>query len=354
MAEEKRREILHIAKTQQLAVQEPPAEERRDPDAKAPVATPELNPRNRAAAEIAARSNIDRDAEAKETIPPGEEDARRDADPEDPEIRNAAGDTDPQPLPSAPAVEAAPAAAPSGFDTEAEYDLIVDGKPIKVKGSQIIDTGRRSIQKEVAADQRLEMASRLLMDAQARAAQPPSGAPPAAPDKSFLDIAQEIQFGTTEQAAARLEKFRADVIAAATKEAAKVVPGISADQLAFQKSVDFVQSEYADLLADPYLKPLFFSEETRRRKAGDRSGYTDLYKSIGEDLRKHFNRPKVGAPAAPAPTLVQRREAKEAAPAAPKLASVRLSGGEAKKPATREEIIARMQESRGMNALTKH
>jgi hypothetical protein len=348
MAEEKRREILHIAKTQQAAVQEkaPEAPERNE-DAIQPAPTPELNPRNRAAAEIAARSNADRDAEAKETIPPGEEDAARLASEEQEPLPGE--EPAPEPAPVAAAPETSPEApkTPTGFDTEAEYEILVEGRPTKVRGSQILERGRMAIQKETAADYKLELASRLLREAEAKVPKEPQ-----VPEKSYLDAAQAIQFGTTEQAAEVLKGFVSKAVSEAMQGATKVVPGMTQDQVQFQKAVDFVQSEYKDLMEDPYLKPVFFAEEQKRRTAGDTRSYTDLYKSIGEDLRKHFNRPK--AVSAPAPTLTQRKEAKEQAPQAPKLASVRLTGGEAKKAPSREEIISGMRESRGMNALTKH
>lgn len=341
-------------------------EPRRDEDAIQPAPTPELNPRNRAADEIAARARLTREAEAQETIPPGAEDLARNAaevEP-DPEVPNVAGDSEPQPLPERDeggrfsGADKVVTAAPAGFDMEAEYDLMVEGKPVKVKGSQIIDMGKRGIQKELAADYKLELASNLLKDAQARA-QPVAPAAPLPPEKTYLDAAQAIQFGTTEQAAEVIRGVVSKAVQEATQHAVKAVPAISQDQQAFFEAKRLVDTEYGDLMADPYLKPLFEAEETKRRKAGyvvGRDGsYTDLYKSIGEDLRKHFNRPKVGAVSTPAPTLTQRREAKEQAPSAPKLASVRLSGGgDAKKPPTREEIIAGMQAQRGMNALTKH
>ncbi len=337
--------------------------ERRDDEAVPLAPTPDLNPRNRAAAEIAARANATRTAEASETIPPGAEDLARQEFEPDPEIQNTAGDAEPQPLQGKPRddagkfVSAEPQAetpkAPAGFDAEAEYDLMVEGKPIKVKGSQIIDMGRRSIQKELASDYKLALASDLLK--RAEQAQPSKDVAPLVPEQEFLDIAQAVQFGTTEQAAGKFKAVVDKAVTAAVQQVVKAVPAISQDQAAFMEGKRLVETEYADLMADPYLKPVFEAEEVKRRKAGYQGSYTELYKTIGEDLRKHFNRPKVGAAAKPAPSLEQRQEAKASAPSAPKLASVRLSGGgEEKKPATRAEIIEAMRESRGQNALTKH
>lgn len=337
-------------------------------DAPAVAPTPELNPRNQIAKDIAARANVDADVNAAETVvetddegnevvasaPTEEEES---ALVEEPPVELAATE------PAAPAPE--PAAA-NAFDPEGEYTLTVDGKPIKFKGSQIVERGKQALQKESAADFRLELASKLLLEAQARAAQPPQGAAvvaqPAQPaELSDEQLAEIIQFGTKEQAAQAIKAIRQQPQQQdGVKAMVEKLPQVVQDQIAFQSAVTWVQAEHGDLLTDPYLKPLFFMKENEMRKAGDARPYKEVYQEIAEGLRTHFNKPKTAAAqqAAAPQTREAKQAAKAAAPAAPKLASARMEAAAPDKPKSREEIIAAMAAARGQGprrgAQTQH
>lgn len=343
--------------------------------------TPDMNPRNQALKEIAARANADADRDAAETVtvtdddgnvvtpqaaePAVEEPA---AEPTEQETPAVAPEAHPE-MGSEPA-QAAPAQA--AIDPNAEYEIQVDGVPTKIKGSSILSR----VQKDSAAEYRLQLATQTLEEARRQAAAmqtqptPPGAAmtpatPAATPESTLSDkeLAEMLQFGGPEQAVKAVAELRRRQAPAVTlddvkKLLAEETPRITSHEMAFQEATRFAKTEYADLLADPYLARLFYTEENRLREAGNNKPYGDLYREIGDGLRKHFNRPKpTGAnpsaqtptkPAAPAaPTAAQRQAAKAAAPAAPRLASARLDGGEAKAPKTREQIIRGMQESRG-------
>jgi len=328
--------------------------------------TPQLNPRAQIMADIAARSNAQADVDAAETIQATDENgdiapvatqtaSETPVEGEDEPSTPVEADT-PETPPAAPIEAAKPT-----FDPDAEYDLTVDGKVIKVKGAQIIERGKMHIQKETAADYKLELASRLLQEAQARSAPPPAPAPAAVQQLSDEQLAEMIQFGTKEQAAQAITLLKGNANSATANEGvqramAEKLPQVVRDQIAFQEGVQFVQGEYADLLADPYLKPLFFMKENQMRQAGDTRGYKDMYRQIGEELRTHFNRPKTtsAAPAAAPQTREEKVAAKSAAPAAPRLASARLEGAAPVKAPTREDVIAKMQRSRGQSMPTTH
>lgn len=306
--------------------------------------TPELNPRLQILREIAERSNLQADSDAAESIPVMDEDGNPT------EIESAEIETQPEesaappetPPQTKPAETSAPVEVADQFDPDKEYDLIVHGRPIKVKGSQIIEQGRVAIQKETAADQKLQKATQILEEARALAQAQKTPPPPQLTDE---ELAQIIQFGTPEQATAAIKLIRGNPQAEQQKfqEVAQSLPKVVSDQIAFHEAATFVQSEYKDLLADPYLKPIFFNRENELREAGDTRPYKELYKSIGDELRKHFNRP---APTT-AKTMEEKREAKANAPAAPRLASARMESTPEKKPPTREEIILKMQQARG-------
>ena len=331
-----------------------PVEEKNDLVLLAP--TPELNPRNQILKEIAERSNADANTDAAETTSQiNDEGESVEAEPtEEAEPVEAAAEETTEPVET---IEPVPE---SEFDPNKDYDLTVNGKPIRVKGSQIIERGRMALQKETAADQKLELASSLLQEVQAKlAAQPAQAVVQQQPQVSVSDeqLAEIIQFGTKEQAALAIAELRRGGKETETAQQlmARQIPQVINDQLSFHEAAKFVQTEYGDLIADPYLKQLFFMKENSLRETGgvdgrgDKRPYKELYAEIGNDLRTHFNRPK--APNVSSIQTPKTREekvaAKAAAPAAPKLASARMEQAGEKKALSREEIIQKMQAARG-------
>lgn len=322
----------------------------------APAPTPELSPRARSEKELNLAANKRRVIEASEPLPPA-----------------AGEETLPPPVPTSetPAEEAAPAAAtvPAVVD-DPEVDLVVNGKITKVKQSQILDVGKRAMQKDYAADMKLEIASKLLREAEERVGkQPPSpeGAqPPATPlkpsvaEKSDAELAELLQYGTKEQAASAIAEIRrrdsgVDSQRTVQEFIQKQLPDLVSSQLDFHSAVRAAQAEYKDIFADPHLTTLFHVEEHRLRQSGDARPHSELYRDIGNGIRKHFKLPEPGKN--PGPTLEQKRETKAAMPAVPRSASARTDPGEAQKPLTpdqaRERALDAMRKSRGYNETLK-
>ena len=330
-------------------------------EAPPPAPAHETNPRWRAEKEIAAAAAARREAEAAERIP-GMEPA-------------------PAPVAEVATTEAVPATeaevpaegggrveeAAKAIDPNAEYDLIIDGKPVKVKASQIMETGQRALQKELAADQRLELATRMLEEAKRRAeGQPPvpTGAQPtgkteSAPTtgKSDAELAHLIQYGTQEQAGEAIAEIRRRDSSTVTQDSlqefiVQQLPAAVSSQLAFHQAVTSAKDEYKDIFADPHLTTLFHVQEHQARQAGDVRSHSDLYKAIGDGIRSHF---KLAAPTkANGPTIAEKKVAKAAAPSVPKLASVRIEtpGGPPKTPEeVRDGVLAKMKAARGQGKL---
>lgn len=325
------------------------------------------NPRLRAEREIAARRVKDLEEETGNKHS-GEPSALEAADGAPP----AQVPAEPPAEPPAPAAEPAPepVAAKPAFDPDAEVELLINGKPVKVKGSQIIDTGMRALQKDFAADQKLELASKLLDEATKRAqgqpspqgdAQPAGSAVVTAPAgvtaKSDMELAELLQYGTKEQAAQAIAEIRRRDAKAAPEESVqelltKHLPAAVSAQLTFHEAIRTAQTEYRDIFADPYLTQLFHIEEHKARQAGDARSHAELYKAIGDSIRDHF---KLKAPAAPAgPTLDEKKAAKAATPPAPRLASVRLDKAPDPKEPSREDILAKMKSTRGQGKLNPY
>ena len=269
------------------------------------------------------------------------------------------------PLESAAAAPTTPAGEAT-FDQTKEYEVIVDGHKMMVKGDKIIEMGKRTIQKEAAADLRLRLASKILEEAQAKAATMTQGVtqqPPAAQPKdeglNEAELAEAIQFGTKEQAAAAIKKLSAKQGQQVTPEQVmnfvrQNIRGEVAKELEFNEAAKFVGSEYGDLMANDYLKRMFFAEEDRLRRGGDQRSYKELYGAIGDDLRKAFKLVKPSASETPATTMAQRKEEKaRTTPPVPRTAAARLDAPATAKPLSQLEILNDIRKARHQPTLNQ-
>lgn len=333
---------------------------------------PEANPRNIALNEIAKRVAEVHKTEAQETLPEINEENIQPvaAEPAPAPTEPAAAEpSEPVASPEVSSTTApAPAAAPNEepIDPKKLYKLIVDGVEVEVPGQKIIDAGKRTFQKETAADYRLKMAEELLRTAEARAAaasQPAQPAPAPKPaEPSLADLAQAIQFGTPEQAQEALKILQARQTPAIDPQKLLVAVRAQArDEYNFQNAAEFVKREYPDLLANDHLKRLFFAEEQRYRTPkeqgglGDTRNYQEVYRAIGDDLRKAFNLQKPGtAPSNPSTATAKgRQEMKANMAPAPKTAASRLQEATQRTAAkSTGDIIAGMAAARGQGRLT--
>lgn len=352
-----------------------------------------LSAREQALKEIADRRRVEADAEAAESVPEVDENGNPIVKTDPPAAEEKEGEeelsleeagrvaseaaaAEDNEDPDAPS-SASPSEPPSPpqFDPEQEYELVVEGNKIKVKGSQIIERGRATLQKEVAAEYKLQLASELLEEAKRRAAVPPPGGP-AAPEerpngKTPTDeaddakLAEQIQYGTKEQAMEAIKQLRTSGRGAEPEQVMQFVsqqlgPRIAAE-IEFRNAAEMVKRDYSDLMGNDYLRRLFYVEENRRRapKAeggeGDTRTPSELYRSIGDDLRKAFNLKPQQAPkpSSPAPkTLDEKQKAKEKTPVVPSPASARVEGKGPSRPPTHTEIIDKMRKNRHQRPLT--
>jgi hypothetical protein len=341
-------------------------DQQNDPEYRKP--NPQENPRNIALKEIASSVAEQHKVEFAETAPSIDDDGNVTPAPEAAPAEEAPAEEAPAEEPAAePVAEVAATPEPvqDAIDPNKKYKVKVDGMEMEVPGKAIIDAGYRTFQKETAADYRLKMASELLKEAQAKAQgaiQPdvPKPAPTQAPsEKSDAELANEIQFGTPEQAATAISQLRTRGVV--TQEqvqqfAAQQARIAAKDELQFQDALNFVQSEYKDLLSNAHLKDLFFLNENKARAAGDKRPYKELYKAIGDDLRSAFKmtKPQAGANAAPTPTgtVAARQALKRDTAPVPRTAASRMSeAADSVKVKTHAEIIAGMAASRGKTQL---
>lgn len=184
---------------------------------------------------------------------------------------------------NAAALAANQPAAPASSDDQM-ITLIVDGKEVTRPLSEVLDAGKRYLQKDMTADERLVEATRILKEANEKFGKPqpaerPSEALPVEDDDAAL--ARAIQLGSDEEARAAIAKLRKS----GRTDDTSITSMIDA-RIEFREAAAWVNNEYKDLLEDPLLGDVFRNKEVELRRQGDKRPYRDLYKDIGDGLRK--------------------------------------------------------------------
>ena len=171
----------HVELSSQAEPDTKPDHGERDGDGTMPESNAKMGDRARVLKDIAARHNAQAVADGNESFTHRDDDgnevetAQSAAEPEGKDL-----DADPQEqTPDAGGTEPVAAQpAPAEPAPEETRTIIVDGQQVQVPLSKIMEMGTRTLQKEVAADVRLNQASQLLAEAKriAEGQQPPQGA----------------------------------------------------------------------------------------------------------------------------------------------------------------------------------
>lgn len=303
---------------------------------------PVPNPRNEMLAEIARKTQQERDEEIRAS---GGEVVDTKA-PEEPEQKEPEAQEPEQVV--EPVAETAPEAA-----KEPEPELVtvkVDGEIRQVPKDKIYEAGLRAVQKESAADKRLEEATRLLKEVESRLTQvTPQQNPNPSPQPSVGEwddsiIAYALEHGNEEQKTEAVRQLRGRQQQQATPEQiAAFAEARVLDKVDFQTSAQWFTDTYKEVVKDPYLLQLAAIKEDQMRKAGDNRSRKELYKEIGDSLMQW----RGGA--VPTTTLEQKREQKATITNLPS-ASVRKAAPETQKPKSPSDIIEDMRKRRGQAA----
>jgi len=233
-----------------------------------------------------------------------------------------------------------------GQPAERMVKIKVDGREQEVPESKILEEGRRAMQKEVAADKRLQEATELLRQAKeqfGQMAQP--SAPKQTRDLSRMDdleLARRIQMGTEDEAAEAVAVMR-DRETVSPDNVASMVESRVLAKLKFEE----VRNEYSDVLDDHYLQQLAVMEDQRMIAEGDSRMPHERLPDIAKTLREWRGPKSTGKVVVG--DLEQRRSAKAAAASIPSAHGKKSAAQSEQKPQTREQIIEEMRKARGQS-----
>jgi len=240
--------------------------------------------------------------------------------------------------------------------------IIVDGQEQEVLLSEIVDAGIATLQKQAAADSRLEEAARLLREAQ-EVAQPPDteeGVDTKEPQKDakldsakIRELTEAIQYGDEEEAGKALE----EIISMRGREPETTIPPVGdivtrvRDELRMERIMDQLhappeQGGFGDLAKDPKLIAIANWGINKAIQAG--APYTwETCRKACQDTRDWINSFKPEKPSAKN-ELQAKRERKKASIDEAKSAAVRdTKTTKEPKPQTTSEVIAEMRKARG-------
>ena len=239
--------------------------------------------------------------------------------------------------------------------------IVVDGKESEVLLSDIIDAGKRSLQKESAADSRLEEATRLLKAAQGKIPLPreedeekEEKVDPAQDDKSkrqarIKELTEAIQCGTEEEGEAAIEEIMGSM---ATQK--QVSPDEIKNQVKEELRVEQINERlqaspenggFGDLIKDQRL--VDFANQAIDKALSEGKPYTwELCQEACQGVRDWVDSFKPEA-APQKDELQEKRERKRTSIDEVKSANLKKSKIEKDKPQTASEIIADMRKVRG-------
>ncbi len=259
--------------------------------------------------------------------------------------------TDPKPEPAA-----APKALTDGLDK-----MLVTVKIDGVERQVTVEEMQRTYQKAGAADKRLEEATRLLREAQAREQQsPPVGVAQSGtqgdsanvPDggdeegKQFLSALFEGDESKALEAFKKATGGRHQPIQSESDLIAKLTPAIK-QQLLQESALEKFEKDFADVVADPYLDQVA-AEFIRAEMDGGKSFIESL--EIGGNKTRDWIASKIPkTDPAPKPTMnrdakLERKASIDQIPALNKAASTTVE-----QPKSASEVIVAMRKARGLD-----
>lgn len=230
------------------------------------------------------------------------------------------------PEPEEPAPVAAPAPAPEPAPVEVRKRTItVDGQTIEVEESRLIEAGTRLLQKETAADKRLQEAARIKREAEEYAARVGHREP--SQDAPSQALSQEVPSPAT---------FSPEMLDSVLET--KIYNREA------QKAAESFRKEFPEIAADPHLMNMAATLENQRLSTVTALGESlgdpfEAYRSHGVAIQQWLGKYK---PVATSEEKVERKRTITAVPAA----SAKAPAPQDDKPPTIQQIIAEERKSR--------
>lgn len=223
--------------------------------------------------------------------------------------------------------------------TQPEEDLetiVVDGRSVQVKRSQLIDAGRRTLQKEEAAARRLEEATATLRQAQAYAQslrqqhQPSQDAGELSQSPSGQDA--------TNRSGAQTQAIPVEDIRTLVRHEQWLANAETAAQR--------FKTEFKDIADDPLLMRLAGQLEDERLAQAAQTNAPlgdpwEAYKKHGETIRARFGKPQTVQPAVSEDRLERKRSTTTVVGS-----GARMQSAQPSKPLTTSEIIEQQRLAR--------
>ncbi|MEN6440937.1 MAG: hypothetical protein ABFD97_20395 [Syntrophobacter sp.] len=186
---------------------------------------------------------------------------------------------------------------------EPKEKLVIDGQEQEVPLSKILDAGKRALQKDLAADKRLEEATKLLRRAEEIASQVPPGKgaqstddpPKSDADKTQLrELLKAIRYGNDDEAETAFEKAIGGAGSAKSPDVNEILTTVET-RLAgktilskFAQPAD--QGGFADIDADPDLKLLAARKVDDLIRSGKSALEWSTYEEAGNYVRGKFGK----------------------------------------------------------------
>lgn len=237
--------------------------------------------------------------------------------------------------------------------------LKVDGEEREVDEQAVIDAGIRTLQKESAADRRLEEATRLLNEARQQAAKQtaPVEQPkeePRVDDDVEKEVIDALMTGDEEKARQALRKFREVARPVVTDEGRTAIPDpqkIAAEvkaQLSFESASEKFRGDFPEIVADPYLAGIADQYLEAELKTGNHKSWDSALTAAGKATQGWLAKFRGETPQTVPPTtqrsgLAEKKRGIDSIPSASSSASVAAED----EPESATSVIAAMKKARG-------
>lgn len=254
-------------------------------------------------------------------------------------------------------------------EDEQVVELVVDGEKKEVPLSEIVDAGKRTLQKESAADKRLEEATKLLKEAK-ETQQPkeeieekeeePKEDAEARIERTRQKLAEAIQYGDEEEIAKAQKEhdlaLRSDVRryedgGDTSDISEKIREEIKAETVRNRLNEPKDQGGFKDLLEDARAKQLFISEIDKALDSGLPNEW-ETYRTAGEEIRKFLGWDKLAEveekedTKEPTNALQEKQEKKRSVDHIEPVNAKTETTLEKEKPLSKSEIIENMRKNR--------